>query len=195
MAPDIPTVRVSNIPQSAIAKDLLEFLESTLGPDSVFAIEILTEHKNWKSRGLGRVQFTTIEAKSKALSLSLGNNLVFKSHYLRVSESSDDIIFRPAEAKNRIENGVFHVGFMLKEDCMSVLESWEGVRAWIMPERNRVEFWVWDGEDCYKLEIMFEDILETNGYFSGKSKLSTLLLKVRSILIIQYSWFNLCEII
>lgn len=44
---------------------------------------------------------------------------------------------------------------------MSVLDSWEGVRVWVMPERERVEFWVWQGGECYKLEIMFHDILET----------------------------------
>lgn len=61
---------------------------------------------------------------------------------------------------------------------MSVLESWEGVRGWVMPERGRVEFWVWQGKECYKLEIMFQDILEANGYFLGDGKQNALILKV-----------------
>ncbi|XP_054806815.1 RNA-dependent RNA polymerase 2 [Prosopis cineraria] len=174
-----PTVRISNIPHSAVAKELLEFLESITGHDSVFALEIFTERKNWKSRGFGRVQFVTLDAKAKAQSLSLQDRLVFKSHYLKISETSDDIVFRPANARNRVDNGVLHAGFMVKENCMSVLESWEGVRGWIMPERERAEFWVWQEKECYKLEIIFQDILETNGYFIGEGKLNALLLKLK----------------
>lgn len=85
---------------------------------------------------------------------------------------------RPVHARNRTENGVLHVGFMLKEDRMSVLESWEGVKVWIMPERRRIEFWIWHGQECYKLEVMFEEILETTGYCLGDEKLNALLLKV-----------------
>lgn len=36
-----------------------------------------------------------------------------------------------------------------------------------MPERRKLEFWVWFQGECYKLEIPFEDILETVGYASG----------------------------
>lgn len=61
---------------------------------------------------------------------------------------------------------------------MSVLESWDGVKAWVMPERRRVEFWVWHENQCYKLEVMFEEILETTGYALGGEKLNALLLKV-----------------
>lgn len=177
--PERSTLKVSNVPESAIAQDLLTFLTSKLGPDSVFAIEIFTERKNWKSRGFGRVQFTTLEAKSKAQSLSVQNNLVFNSHNLRFSEINDDIVVRPVHARNRTENGVLHVGFMLKEDRMSVLESWEGVKVWIMPERRRIEFWIWHGQECYKLEVMFEEILETTGYCLGDEKLNALLLKLK----------------
>ncbi|KAJ0105846.1 hypothetical protein Patl1_17999 [Pistacia atlantica] len=60
---------------------------------------------------------------------------------------------------------------MRKEERLCVLESWEGVRGWLMPERRKLEFWVWQRdkqeceECCYKLEISFEDILETVGCF------------------------------
>ncbi|KAL0356012.1 UNVERIFIED_CONTAM: RNA-dependent RNA polymerase 2 [Sesamum radiatum] len=42
MARPTLTVKVSNIPQTAIAQELLSFLESTLGKGTVFAIEIFT---------------------------------------------------------------------------------------------------------------------------------------------------------
>ncbi|KAI9074511.1 hypothetical protein K1719_043510 [Acacia pycnantha] len=174
-----PTVRISNIPHTAVAKELVEFLESKTGPGSVYALEIFTERQNWKSRGFGRVQFATLDAKANAQSLSLQDRLVFKTHYLKISESSDDIIFRPANPRNRVDNGALYAGFMVEENCMSVLESWNGVRGWIMPERERFELWVWQEKECYKLEIMFQDILETYGYSLGKGKLNALLLKLK----------------
>lgn len=69
---------------------------------------------------------------------------------------------------------------------MCNLEAWNRVRTWVMPERRRVEFWVWPGKDsedpekcleCYKLEIAFEDVLEAVGCCLGGQKLNALLLK------------------
>uniref|UniRef100_A0A2P2JZ95 RNA-dependent RNA polymerase n=1 Tax=Rhizophora mucronata TaxID=61149 RepID=A0A2P2JZ95_RHIMU len=173
------TVRVSNIPQTIIAKDLLQYLESQLGADSVFAIEISTEHKNWKSRGFGRVQFTSLEFKHKAHSLCLQQNLIFKSHRLVISEIYDEIIPRPVQAHNRVENGDLYVGFMREERRLCVLESWDGVRGWVMPERQRVEFWVWVNGECYKLEARFDGVLETFGCCLGGEQVNALLLKLK----------------
>lgn len=170
-----PTVRVSNIPQNVTAHDLLHFLESTLGHDSVFAIEIFTDRKNWKSRGFARVQFTTLEVKYRFQSLAL----TFNSHTLRLSEAFDDIVARPVHPKNRLEKCILHVGFMVRDDRMSVLESLEGVRAWVMPERGRVEFWVWQSEQCYKIEVMFHDVLEAVGCGFGGEDVNALLLKLK----------------
>ncbi|XP_058749406.1 RNA-dependent RNA polymerase 2-like [Vicia villosa] len=176
---ETPTVRVFNIPQCATAKDLLNFLESTLGPSSVFALEIFTDHSNWKSRGSGRIQFETFRAKSQALSLSLNNKLLFNSHFLRLSASDHDIVPRPSLPSNRLHNGVLHAGFPSGPDCMSVLQSWEGVQGWIMPERNRLDFWVTHDDQCFKLEIPFENMLECDGYCSDDSKPNALLLKLK----------------
>lgn len=173
-----PTVRLSNIPQSVIAKDLLQYLETQLGPDSVFAIEISTERKNWKSRGFGRVQFTSLEFKEKTQSLSIQNKLFLKSQYLMVSETYDDIIPRPIRPQHRLENCVLYAGFMKEERCLCVLESWDGVRGWLMPERRRVEFWVWVNDECYKLDVRFDDVLEAVGCCLGGEKVDAILLKV-----------------
>ncbi|KAK7265708.1 hypothetical protein RJT34_33331 [Clitoria ternatea] len=178
---DTPTVRVFNIPQSATAKDLLHYLESTVGPSTVFALEIFTDNNsNWKSRGSGRVQFETFEAKSRALFLSLNQKLLFHSHFLRLSHSSQDIIFRPSLPHLRLQHGVLYAGFMLSGHRMSVLDSWEGVRGWVMPQRRTLEFWVWLDGECYKLEILFDHILESNGYcLGGDGKLNALLFKLK----------------
>ncbi|XP_019456854.1 PREDICTED: RNA-dependent RNA polymerase 2 isoform X2 [Lupinus angustifolius] len=176
----LPTVHVSNIPQSATAKELLQFLESIFGPSSVFALEIRSHHENWNSRGSGRVQFETLESKSKAITLSLQNDLVFMSHYLQVTESYGDIVPRPCIPRNRVRNSVLYAGFMVRDDRMSVVESWEGVKGWVMPERKRVEFWVPHGGNFYKLEIMFDHILEAHGYsFGGDSKINAIVFKLK----------------
>lgn len=174
------TVRVTNIPQTVTAKDLLHFFESQLGLDSVFAIEISTDRNNWKPRTYGRVQFTSMEVKSKAYLLSLQNKFLFKSHNLQISETYDDIIPRPIDAHNGIDNGVLHVGFMANENRLCVLERWEGVRTWLMPERRRLEFWIWQDGECYKLEIKFDHVLNAVGCrLRGASKPNALLLKVK----------------
>ncbi|KAK1565007.1 hypothetical protein Q3G72_016739 [Acer saccharum] len=191
------TVWVSNIPQTVVAKDLLDFFESQLGRDSVFALEIHTDRNNWKSRGVGRVQFASLEHKSKALDRSLNKRLVFKSRNLGIYETYPDsngrsvskyvvdIIPRPVEAKHRVEDSVLHVGFMRKEDRLCVLESLKGVRGWLMLDRNRVEFWVWQSEEkkedmcCYKVEVLFEDVLEAVGCCDGGGKVNGVLLKLK----------------
>ncbi|KAL3642459.1 RNA-dependent RNA polymerase 2 [Castilleja foliolosa] len=160
------TVKVSNIPQSAIAQDLLTFLESKLGKGTIFAIEIFTERKNWKSRGHGRVQFDSPEARIKALSLSDQRKLLFKGFYLSITRSFNDIIFRPVNPRNRVENGdglVLLAGVMVRSNCMGILESWDGVKLWVMPERKKLEFFVNHEGESYKLEVQFGDVMETKG--------------------------------
>ncbi|OWM90483.1 RNA-dependent RNA polymerase 2 [Punica granatum] len=178
-AAERPTLRITNIPQTITASDLLTYLESQLGAGSVFALEIVTDHRNWKPRGFGRVQFSTLELKSKAQSLPLS----LKSRTFELSDTFDDIIPRPALAHHRVEDSsVVHVGFMVEDDRICELETWKDVRVWVMPERRRVEFWVGKDEDGvwkYKVEIMFEDVLESVGCCLGSEKLNALLLKFK----------------
>jgi len=163
-----PTVKVSNIPFTSTAQDLFEFFESTIGKGTVFAIEIFTERKNWKSRGHGRVQFETLEAKSKASQLGAQNKLIFKGCHLSLSSSYEDVVVRPIEPKHRASYGSVYVGFMEDEELMRVVETWDDVRVWVMPERSCVELQlVYDGK-CYKLEVQFDDVFEAFGcFFSG----------------------------
>lgn len=177
-------MKVSNIPKTVIAEELWNFLESKLGPNTVYALEIVTEHKNWKSRGFGRVQFETLEAKCAAELLSSEGGLVFRGSILSVSATFDDIIARPVDSRNRVDSGVLHAGFLVENDCLLVLESWEGVKTLFMPERNRVEFWVEKGRELYKLEVPFVDVLESSACCLGGRKVNALLLKVHFIIII-----------
>lgn len=49
-----------------------------------------------------------------------------------------------------------------------------------MEERRRLEFWVWDCDECYKVEVRFEDIVETVGCcINGASEINGFLLRVK----------------
>ncbi|KAL2461974.1 RNA-dependent RNA polymerase 2 [Abeliophyllum distichum] len=93
------TVRVLNISQTAIAKELFTFLESTLGKGTIFACEDFTEYNKWKSRGHGRVRFDTLEAENQALLLSQQKKLFFRGSHLSLFLAFDDIISRQLEQK------------------------------------------------------------------------------------------------
>ncbi|XP_010546021.1 PREDICTED: RNA-dependent RNA polymerase 2 [Tarenaya hassleriana] len=177
----LPTVRVSNIPQTIVADDLLRFLELQIGDDTVFAVEIPTVHNRWMPRSSGRVQFTSLDAKARALLLSSQNRLLFKSHNLRLSEAYDDIIPRPVDARNRIEGAVLSVGFPAGEEGrLCAVERWDGIRCWIMEERKRMELWVSHNCECYKVEVRFEDVVETIGCCTnGSSELNACVIRLK----------------
>ncbi|CAA6656073.1 unnamed protein product [Spirodela intermedia] len=157
MAPARATVGVSGIPMTAVARELFDFFEGAVG--SVFACEIFTVHENWKSRGAGRIQFETVDAAEEALRRHADGRLgVFQRARLLLSEVFDDIIVRPAEPRNRLCGAVLRAGFLSGEREMEVLETWEGVRVELMPERQKVELLLEQEGRLYKLEIMFGDI-------------------------------------
>lgn len=188
------TVKVTNVPPSVIAKELQKFLESALGEGTVYAVEIFTERENWKSRGHGRVQFETPEAKTKALSLSQNRKLLFKGFYLSITHALEEIIIRPMESVYRVgdvDGLVLKAGIMLKADCMGILESWDGVKLWVMPERKKIHFFVNREGESYKLEVQFGDVLESRGCFLGgdNEKVDAILLKVW---LLYFEWFEFC---
>ncbi|KAL8141969.1 hypothetical protein V2J09_015001 [Rumex salicifolius] len=176
---EIPTVKVSNIPHTSTARELFSFLESAIGKGSIFALEIFSEHQNWKSRGHGRVQFETLESKSKATDLSLQNKLCFKGSHLSLSNSHDDIVIRPVEPRNRGWNGTLHAGLMVDEKTMCVIDTWELAKVWVMPERKCLEFWVDHGGECYKLELPFADVSEACGCYLDRIDPSAVVMKLK----------------
>ncbi|CAN8308209.1 unnamed protein product [Cochlearia groenlandica] len=175
------TVKLTNLPQTIVADELLRFLELNLGVDTVFAVEIPTARENWKPRDFALVQFTSLEARSRAQSLSTQSKLLFKSRNLRVSEAHDDIVPRPVDPRKRLNDAVLSVGFHESEEKrICVLDKWEGVRCWVIDEKKRVDFWVWISGDCYKLEVRFQDIVETVGCcLNGVSVINSWLLRLK----------------
>ncbi|CAH8283729.1 unnamed protein product [Eruca vesicaria subsp. sativa] len=175
------TVKLTNIPQTIVAEELVRFLNLHVGADSVFALEIPTSRENWKPRDFALVQFTSLEAKSRAQLLSSHSNLLFKSRNLRVSEAYDDIIPRPVDPKRRLDGVVLTVGFPeAEEGRFCALEKWDGVRCWVLEDKRRVEFWVWESGECYKFEVRFEDIVETVPCcVNGVSEINAFLLRLK----------------
>lgn len=174
------TLKLTNVPQTIVADELLRFLELHLGADSVFALEIPTSRDNWKPRDFALVQFASLEAKSRARLLSSQSKLLFKSRNLRVSEAYDDIIPRPVDPIKRLDGVVLTLGFPeADEGRFCALEKWGGVRCWVIEEKRRVELWVWESGDCYKCEVRFEDIVETVPCcLNGVSEINAFLLRV-----------------
>ncbi|KAL1818418.1 hypothetical protein ACET3Z_013287 [Daucus carota] len=156
------SVKFSNVPKTSTAQEIADFFESRIGKASVFACEIFSDHKNWKARDSGRVQFETPEHKITALALYQQGQLVFKKHNICLSGSFDDVVVRPVEVSNRVEDGVLSCGIMSGSERMWVLEKWGSVRAWVMPERMSCEFWLDCGGVGYKLEVLFGDVLEVS---------------------------------
>ncbi|OVA03721.1 RNA recognition motif domain [Macleaya cordata] len=179
MAVAATTVKVSNIPLTVIAKELLEFFDDKLGKESVYALEIFTERKNWKSKGFGLVQFETIDAANTVNLLSSQGKLVFRGTHLSISPSFKEIIVRPVEVHNRVGHGVLHVGFLIQNDRLNVLDSWNSVKAEIMPERKRIEFWVVESGETYKLVIQFGDIVSSSGCCLNGEESNAVLLKLK----------------
>lgn len=157
------TVRVTRIPLTAIANDLLDCLERAVGKGTIFALEILTEGRNWKSKGHGRVQFETSSDARRASELSRQGKLRFQNANLEISLAHEQIVPRPLRPENRLIGGALHAGSMLSDVTMASYACWEIARAEVMPERGRVEFWVEDGGQVYRLEIHFGDIVSTHG--------------------------------
>ncbi|KAH9611766.1 hypothetical protein KSS87_009030 [Heliosperma pusillum] len=155
-----PTLLIKNIPVTVTAQDLLDFLESHIGKDSVFAIEIFTERKNWKSRGHGRVQFETLDLKNKALEIYAQKKLIFKGYSIGLELGHEDVVIRPIESKYRSSKGDLYLGLMIDEEKMGVIDTFENVEVWVMHDRGFVEFHVEFNGNVYKLEVVFDDVFE-----------------------------------
>ncbi|CAL9201376.1 unnamed protein product, partial [Musa hybrid cultivar] len=172
------TVQVSNIPLAAVAGEFFEYFEAAVG--SVFACEIATARRNWKSRGFGRVQFDSLAAAERACLLAAEGRLPnFQRARLTITRSRDDIVARAAEERNRVEGAVLRAGVLVRENRMEVFGVWEGVRAEIMPERKKLELFVEQSGEKYKLEVMFGDIIASCGCCLDGSESNAILLQLK----------------
>ncbi|GAB2240730.1 hypothetical protein Droror1_Dr00021248 [Drosera rotundifolia] len=156
------TARVTNLPLTTTAHELLSLLETQIGVSTIYAIEIHTHHNNWKSKGHGKIQFETLESKQKALAFSNKKGLILNGCRLVLTDSVEDVMGRRG-LRSHCVGGVMRVGLMVKGDVMCVVDSWESVRVWVLEEKRCVEFVVVKEEEEWKVEVGFDDLVEVNG--------------------------------
>lgn len=159
------TVRVSNIPASAIAAELLAFFDSAVTiAGATFACEIVAAHRGWLSRGHGFVQFDSSAAATHAIDLASSGRLPpFLGSCLSVSPARADLLPRAPDLSLRAASASLILGNRVDERELEVAYSCDGVRAEVIPRMRRVDLYLKHDSQSYKLEVLFEDINECFG--------------------------------
>ncbi|XP_062225862.1 probable RNA-dependent RNA polymerase 2 [Phragmites australis] len=159
------TVRVSNIPSSAVAAELLAFFDTAVAAaGAAFACEIAAAHRGWLSRGHGSVQFDSAAAASLATDLSSSGRLPpFLGSRLSVSPAHVDLLPRAPDLSLRAAGASLVLGNCVAERELEVAYAWDGVRAEVIPGKRRVDLYLEQDSRRYKLEVLFEDIRECFG--------------------------------
>ncbi|CAN6268158.1 unnamed protein product [Urochloa humidicola] len=173
------TVRVSNIPPSAIAAELLDFFDSAVASGAAFACEIAAAHRGWLSRGHGSVQFDSAAAATRAVDLASAGRLPpFLGSHLSVSPAHVDILPRAPDFALRAAGSSLVVGNRVAERELEVAYAWDGVRAEVIPGKRRVDLYLKHDSRSYKLEVLFEDIRECFGCSFDETGASAILLQL-----------------
>uniref|UniRef100_A0ACD5UBK5 Uncharacterized protein n=1 Tax=Avena sativa TaxID=4498 RepID=A0ACD5UBK5_AVESA len=165
------TVRVSNIPPSAVATELLAFFDSVVAADgATYACEIAAARRGWLSRGYGTVQFDSTAAATTATKLASSGRLPhFLGSLLSVSPATADLLPRAPELSLRAASARLLVGDRVAEREFETADAWDGVRVEVIPGKRRVDLYLNHsnhGEAAcapqasrrYKLGVHFEDI-------------------------------------
>ncbi|KAK3142358.1 hypothetical protein QOZ80_4BG0345500 [Eleusine coracana subsp. coracana] len=159
------TVRVSNIPPSAIASELLAFFDSAVAAaGAAFACKIVAAHRGWLSRGYGTVQFDSSAAAIFAADLASSGRLPpFLGSRLSISPAHVDILPRAPDLSLRFAGASLILGNRVAERELEVAYTWDGVRAEIILAKRRVDLYLEHDSRKYRLEVLFEDIRECFG--------------------------------
>lgn len=171
------TVKVSSIPLTVIAKELVEFMEGIVGRNSVYACEIRTERANWKSRGFGRVQFDNAEAAKEVCRLSQLGLTLFQKDRLIACSTQKDIVPRPTYSVHGAE---LLVGCRVFHNDLCVLWSASDVVAEFALERGKIDFFVSEGGVEYKLEVGFRDIVQSYACILKERRTDAILVQLQS---------------
>lgn len=159
------SLRVSNIPPSAVAAELLAFFDSAVaGAGGAFACEIAAAHRGWLSRGHGTVQFGSAAAAAAAAGLASSGRLPrFLGALLSVSPSPVDLLPRASDLSLRAAGAGLVVGDRVAERVFEAADAWDGVRAEVIPGKRRVDLYLEHDSQRYKLEVLFEDMKDCLG--------------------------------
>ncbi|XP_057824218.2 RNA-dependent RNA polymerase 2 isoform X2 [Cryptomeria japonica] len=152
------TVKVSNLPLTIIAKELVQYLEDIAGKDSVFSCEIKTGRINWKSRGYGRVQFENPDAKDEVCRLSQMGLPLLQNANIVLSTIENDMVPRATYSIGRLK---LFAGCPVFHNAFCVLWSATDVVSEFALKTKTVKFFVTESGVEYKLEFNFQDIVQT----------------------------------
>ncbi|VAH33215.1 unnamed protein product [Triticum turgidum subsp. durum] len=154
------TVRVSNIPPSAVAKELLAFFDSAVaGAGEAYACEIAAARRGWLSRGDGSVQFDSTATATLAAELASSGRLPrFLGSLLSVSPAPADLLPRAPDLSLRVADARLLVGNRVAEREFQAADSWDSVRVEVIPAKRRIDLYLNHDSQRYKLEVFFEDI-------------------------------------
>ncbi|TVT98350.1 hypothetical protein EJB05_56354 [Eragrostis curvula] len=157
------SVRVSNIPPSVLASELLAYFDSAVA-GATFACKIESVHRGWLSRGYGTVQFDSTAAASLAIDLASSGRLPpFFGYHLSVSPAYADLVPRAPDLSLRIVGASLVLGNRVAERELEVADAWDGVRAEVIPAKRRVDIYLEHDSQGHKLEVLFDDIRECFG--------------------------------
>ncbi|XP_047070801.1 probable RNA-dependent RNA polymerase 2 [Lolium rigidum] len=154
------TVRVFNIPPSAVATELLAFFDSAVAADgAAYACEIAAARRGWLSRGHGTVQFDSTAAATAATKLaSTGRLPHFLGSRLSVTPATTDLLPRAPELALRVASARLLVGDRVAERELEEADAWDGVRVEVIPGKRRLDLYLNHKSQRYKLGVHFEDI-------------------------------------
>ncbi|XBH85410.1 hypothetical protein VPH35_073329 [Triticum aestivum] len=154
------TVRVSNIPPSAVAKELLAFFNSAVAAaGEAYACEIAAARRGWLSRGNGSVQFDSTATATLAAELASSGRLPrFLGSLLSVSPAPSDLLPRAPDLSLRVADARLLVGNRVAEREFEVADSWDSVCVEVIPGKRRIDLYLNHDTQMYKLEVFFEDI-------------------------------------
>nr|XP_020173901.2 LOW QUALITY PROTEIN: probable RNA-dependent RNA polymerase 2 [Aegilops tauschii subsp. strangulata] len=154
------TVRVSNIPPSAVAKELLAFFDSAVAAaGKAYACEIAAARRGWLSRCDGSVQFDSTATATLAAELASSGRLPrFLGSLLSVSPAPADLLPRAPDLSLRVADARLLVGNSVAEREFEAADSWDSVRVEVIPGKRRIDLYLNHDSQRYKLEVFFEDI-------------------------------------
>lgn len=151
---------VNKIPKAANDKELITFLEASIGAGSVFSAKIKVDKENGKSMGQAVVIFEDQDSALKAVKLADFGTLQFQKKKIDVKLVGRNIVHKPKHKLITVEHGSLSLGYLKNDNTMMVLwSSSSAVTTDVDFNSRRVRYTLTVNEVTqYKLEFHFEDI-------------------------------------
>ena len=151
---------VNRIPVAANVKELITFLEASIGAGSIFSAKIKVDKENGRSMGQAVVVFEDQDSALKAVKLADFGALQFQNRKIVVKLADRDILHKPKHNLITVELGSLSLGYLKKDKTILVLwsSSSKAVTTVVDFNSRRVRYTLVNEATQYKLEFHFEDI-------------------------------------